>query len=192
MNKSDYKIISGIEEIPLEKLHIRYIPMSNLEKWYKKYNNYDMMSLITSPHVQLMWVFKEHGFCLSHIKKTHYWAERIYRPKVGMNEWTEKYLIKHLKSRYKVFKSIQKYGFREDKCWDKKKKRDRSILIWKEPFWNTRFNLDNPKIKGLEIQNGAGRCATMWVLGHKTIPGKYIEDRKPGACKCENIEKRFK
>lgn len=192
MDKSDYKIISGLEEIPLSELHIRYIPMAKLERWYRAENGYNMMALVNSPHVEIMKIFLKYGFKLSLLMKTRYWSERIHRPEVGIKEWTKKYLIKHLKNRYKTFISLQKHGFLQEKCWDNKKKRDRSILVWKEPFWNTRFNLTNPKIKGLEIQNGAGRCAAAYVLGYKTIPGKHIEDRNPGTCKCENIEKRFK
>ena len=64
MDKSDFDIISDLEMIPLEKLHIRWIPMAKLGRWYHAKDGYNMMSLVNSPHVQLMWIFNEHGFCL--------------------------------------------------------------------------------------------------------------------------------
>jgi len=192
MERSEYNIVSGLENIPLEELHIRWIPMARLGKWYSSKDGYNMMALVNSPHIEIMQIFNEHGFCLERLKKTRYWAERKYRQKLGMKEWTKEHIIDHLKTRYKTFLSLRENGFNQIECWDYIKKRDRSIMVWKEPLWNTRFNLRDAAIRGLEIQNGAGRCATWYVLGHKTIPGKYIEDAKPGTCKCENIEKRFK
>jgi hypothetical protein len=190
MDKKDYRVVSDLVEVPLDKLHIRYIPMSRLERWYKPENGYRMMALVNSPHVEIMQLFQRYGLDYQRLLKTRYAKERLSRVELGMAEWTLKHLKVHFDTRYKFFRSVQKNGFVVSKCWDKKKRRDRSVLVCKEPFWCSRFGpIDG--IGGWEIYNGAGRAASMLVLGYSTIPAKFIEDRKPGSKQWKNVTKRF-
>ena len=191
MDRKDYKIIKDNVSLELDKLHIRYIPMAKLENWYVVMNGYNMMSLVNSPHVELMQIFKDHGLDWARIKKTRYWDERKFRKKLGMKEWAKKYLMSHIKKRYKIFDSISRRGFDCVYCWDHERQRDTSVLVHEKPFWCSRFG-DIPGIEGWEIYNGAGRASAMYVLGYKTIPAKTILDTKPGSKKWENVEKRFK
>ena len=184
VDKKDYKTVSGLVDIPLDALHIRYLPMANLEWFYTAANGYNMMSLVNSPHVKLMKIFLNYGLDWEKIKKTLYCAERKYRKLLGMSEWTKEHLKWHIKKRYKLFKSIQKNGFDPAK-------RNVAVYVSKKPLWVTRFNWPDKKVDGFEIWNGAGACSAMLALGKTTIPGYYIEDAKPGTMKCRNITKRF-
>ena len=135
MKRDDYKIISPLTDIELDKLHVRFIPMSKLENWYEAKDGYRMMSLVNSPHVELMKIFKDHGLDWKLIKKTRYWDERLYRV-LTQSKWTKEKLKFHIKKRWKTFKSIRKYGFDQNKAKDKSG-RDTSILVTKEPFWHS-------------------------------------------------------
>ena len=190
MNPKDYKIISPLTEIELDKLHIRYIPMAHLENWYEAKDGYNMMSLVNSPHVSLMGIFKDYGLDWKRIKRTRYWEERLYRI-LTQSKWTMDKLKFHIKKRWKTFKSIKKHGFVQEKAKDKSG-RDTSILVTKEPFWHSRFGVKFDGIGGYEVQNGMGRASAMYALGYNTIPGMFVEDTAPGSKKWKNVTKRFK
>lgn len=150
-----------------------------------------MMALVNSPHTEVMHIFNTDGFNIKRLMKTRYAAERLARADLGMAEWTRARVKLHLRTRYKTFKSIKKNGFDPARCWDKKKKRDRSVLVCKTPFWCSRFG-PVEGVEGWELYNGAGRAASMLVLGYKTIPAKFIVDRKPGSKEWQNVTKRFR
>jgi hypothetical protein len=59
-------------------------------------------------------------------------------------------------------------------------KRD-EVKVLLSPFWKTRFGLELPWLTGMEIWNGAGRCAAAHVLGLRTIPVLICKDKKPGS-----------
>jgi hypothetical protein len=166
--------------IELSGLHVRYIPQAQLEQfWYGD----DMMALVTSPHVELLRLYVKHGWNLKVLMKTRYANERRSRRELGMAWWTEKYIEGHIWNRIKIYKSLKKNGFVAG---------NRPVEVLKEPFWNTRYKLSDPRIKGNEIWNGAGRCAAAIVLGWTQIPGVWVEDAKPGTMKCEKIDAKYR
>jgi len=185
MDKKDYKITSPLTEIELDKLHIQYIPIAKLENWYEAKDGYNMMALKNSPHMELLEVFDKYKLDWKKIKRTRYYQERQFRI-LTQTKWTKEKLIWHIKKRWKIFKSIKKHGFVPELSNDKL-----SVLVTKKPFWCTRFNEKFDGVGGFEIQNGAGRCATMLYMGKKTIQGYFIEDAKPGSKKWKVITQRF-
>ena len=185
VDKKDFRVVSELVDIPLEKLHVRFIPMAKLENWYEAKDGYNMMSIVNSPHIDLMLIFKEYGLDWARIKKTRYWAERKHR-KITQTKWTKAKLIWHIEERYKLFSSIKKYGLKP------KGSRKKAVLVTKTPFWCSRYAVEIPGVEGYEVQNGMGRVSAAYVFGMKTIVGKYIEDAKPGSKSWENITKRFK
>ena len=181
----DVRPITGeLVDIPLKELHIRYIPMAKLENWWS--GEPTLMNLMTSPHVEVMDIFKDHGFKWGLLKATRYAEERRFRRKVGMPQWNEKYLKQHFRKRYDLFKSIKKNGF------NPAKRASKPVAILKEPFWNTRFMWSNPVVRGLEIWNGGGASSACYALGYETIKGVWFEDAHPGSMKCKDLERKFK
>lgn len=186
MDNSDYRIVSTtLEEIPLKDLHIQYIPMAEPEKFYDGSPN--MMSLLNSPHYNLMVLFRDYGLDWKKIKSTSYWDERRYRFELGNKQWTKDHLKWHIKNRYKIFKSIKKNGYKPELHYDSRKKKDKPVVIALEPIWCTRFNYVNNKLKPKEIQNGAGRCSAMLALEHKKVFGLLAIDAKPGSMQFKNV-----
>ena len=114
VDKKDFNKVSKLTEIELDKLHIQYLPMSKLERYYKKTNGYNLMALMYSPHVEIMNIFDRHGFDIHTLMSSRYAEERLNRRKLGMKEWNKKHLLKHFKTRYETFKSIKKFGFEQD------------------------------------------------------------------------------
>ncbi len=158
-------IIKKWKEVKLADLSVRYIPVvTPIKLW-----NHDM-SLVNSPHVELMKIFKKRGLDINYIKKTRYYKERKHRYKIGMRRWTENYLYYHIEKRYKLFKSIKK-KYKSDK--------ENPICVLKQPFWTTRFGLDEEWMGGLEIFNGAGRCSSLVALGKKTVKVMICKDKHP-------------
>ncbi len=185
----DIKPVDGkTVKVKLEDLNIRYIPMAKLERWWDGHEHgYNMMSLPTSPHVEIMRIFLKHGFDWKRLKHSRYAEERRYRAKVGMTQWdSSKYMKAHFEKRYAILRSLRRSGY------VKKKHGNRPIMILKEPFWNSRFKWNDPLIKGLEIWNGAGRSSAFYALGKKYIPVVYVEDVAPGKMKCKDLERKFK
>jgi len=184
----DVEPINGkIEKVKLEDLHIRYIPMAKLENWWDGHKNgCDMMSLATSPHVEIMRIFRDYGFDWKRLKHTKYTEERRFRAKVGMTQWKSKeYMKTHLKKRMSIFTSLKKHGYKA------KLHKNRPIAVLKEPFWNSRFALINPLIKGYELWNGAGRSSAAYVLGFGEVPAVFYRDKYSGTMKCKDLEDRF-
>ena len=173
-----------VVDIELAKLSIRYIPMAELERWW---DGEPLMALPTSPHVEIMRLMLEHGFDWKRLKKTRYADERRYRAKIGMPEWgRSSYMKAHFRKRYAVLISLQDFGYHP------KMHKNRPVAILKEPFWNSRFKLDNPRVYGYEIHNGGGRTSAAYALGWKTIPAVFYEDCHPGIMKCKDLEGKFK
>ena len=159
-----------LERIPLHNLHIQYIPVvTPIRLW-----NFDML-LKNSPHVEVARSFQDNGFDMDHLLTTRYVQERIRRRELGMRRWSDKKIREHLKTRYKTFKSLKKFGYQESKHGD------RPIMVLEQPFWRTRFGACNYWLQGREIYNGAGRCMAAYVLGWETIPVMMCEDKKPGS-----------
>lgn len=179
MSKDVTPISNSLEPIELSLLHVRWIPQAKLEKFW---NGREIMLLETSPHVELIRMYVD-GFGLKALMKTRYADERRYRRELGMKQWTEQYISEHIQHRIDIYKSLKSRGFIPG---------DRPIEVLKEPFWNTRYNLKDEKIKGAEIWNGAGRCAAAIVLGWKTILGIWVKDTAPGTMRCDKIDKKYK
>jgi hypothetical protein len=181
----DVEPIDGkLVDIPLDNLSIRYIPMAELERWW---DGDPLMALPTSPHVEIMRIFLEHGFDWKRLKHTRYADERRFRARIGMKQWAESpYMKWHFKKRYDLLRSIKKHGFRPNM------RKNRPVAILKEPFWNTRFGMKNPRVYGYEIHNGGGASSACYVLGHKTIKGMWYRDTAPGTNGCPDLEKKFK
>ena len=169
---AEIKVISGIVDIPLDQLHLQYIPkITPLEM----YPGSDPMLMLKSHHVRLLKKIIKYGLNKKVLKKTKYWQERRHRFNIGM-EWSDSRVFEHIKRRWDTYCSLKKKGYN-------KKKGDRKpILILKEPFWHTRFNWESGFLHAPEIWDGAGRVSAAIVLGWKTISCRYCEDAKPGAC----------
>lgn len=185
MKTNDVKPIDGkVADIELAKLSIRYIPMAQLEQWW---DGDPLMALETSPHVELMRMMLEHGFDWKRLKRTRYADERRFRAKIGMPQWeSSSYMKAHFKRRYEILMSLKNKGYKP------KLHKNRPVAILKEPFWVSRFKLDNPKVYGYEIWNGGGRSSAACALGWKTIPAIFYEDCYPGIMKCPDLEGKFK
>ena len=178
----DVRVISKTENVSLENLHVRYIPMARLERWYV---GIEPMLLKNSPHVEMLTLYRYEGLNWDKLMKGRYAEERRARRKdFGQKKWSEDFIKEHIKHRIKVYKSMAK-------AWSPSKD-DKPIMILKEPFWNTRFGQSFDGIVGPEIWNGAGRCAAAWVLNQRTIPAVWVEDCRPGAKECERITRKFK
>lgn len=166
------------KEVKLADLSVRYIPVvTPIKLW-----NHDM-SLANSPHVELLNTIKKYGWDWKVLKKTRYWKERCYRFNCGVKRWTDKYTKEHTKKRWAIYKSLKKKGF---------KKKDSPITVLKQPFWTTRFGLEEEWLGGLEIFNGSGRCAAAVVLGWKTIPAMIAEDKYPSTGKKGKFESKLR
>lgn len=180
----EFKVVSKLVEIPLENLHYRFIPMSFSSAYWP---GQEPMKIGNSPHVEIMKIFKDRGFCDDCLKYTRYCRERLDRGlKYGMEQWlSTKYMKSHLKRRFKILKSLQRKGYRRP---------EKPVLILKEPFWVTRFGFksDSMRIIGPEIWDGGGRCAAAFVLGWETIKAFWVEDAHPGKNSCRKIEGKFK
>jgi len=157
--------------VKLDTLHIQYLPYIPYSKWWY---GLDLMALRTSPHVQMMEVFRDHGFDWNILKQCSYVAERKYRRTgLGRKRWTNAYIKERVRVRYKIFKSIKKRGF--------KHQRECPVTVLEKPFWETRFGTKLPGIQGPEIQNGAGRCSAAYVLGYTHVPAVMVRDAHPGS-----------
>lgn len=171
----------------LSNLHVRYIPVvTPIELW-----KFDM-SLITSPHVELMKIFAKYGLDWERIYKSDYYTERDHRFRIGMKKWTKAHIIDHIKRRYSIFKSMKKNGI------VKKYLKADPVRVLENPFWQTRFGYIDHWLGGQEIWNGAGRCAAAFVLGYWKIPVLWCKDmysssRKKGkfASKLKNVKGVF-
>ncbi len=180
--KYDVKIISALSNIELAGLKYRYIPMAKIEPFW---NGQQMMAIESSPHVEILKVLIKKRWDWDTILAMPYSIERKERRTLhGQKKWTDKYLINHLKTFFELYKSMDKDGY-------KLKLSKRPVMILKEPFWKTRFNLNDDRIVGPEIWNGGHRCACAYVLGWKTIPGYWAEDICPGKMVCSKIEAKY-
>lgn len=167
---SDIKITSKLVEIPLEKLHVQYVPVvTPLEIWKND------MSLVNSPHVELLELIKQHGFDWKRIKRTRFYAVRKHRESVGMKQWTDDKIREHIIQRWKIYNSIFKKGF------STKRSAEKPVIVLREPFWTTRFGFAPDWLKGWEIWDGMRRSSACYVLGKKFVLGYFAEDTKPGS-----------
>jgi hypothetical protein len=161
-------------KVPLKDLHYQYIHnYTPIKLW-----NYDM-SLPNSPHVELLRLIKEDGFNWKRIWQTRYVEERIGRRKLGMKQWTDEHIKKHIRNRWATYKSLKKYGYKK-KLHRTKKGRNYPIRVLLEPFWKTRFGIGRPWLCGFELWDGGGRSCAAHVLGWDSIPAEICEDTKPG------------
>lgn len=174
MANDEVKVASKLQNIPLADLHIQYVHnVTPIDLWRRD------MSLATSPHVELLRLIRGHGLNWDILKDTRYVEERRHRRAIGMKQWTDEYIKRHIKTRWDTYRSLKKHGFDAER-YKKKDGRERPVLILAEPFWRTRFGYDAPWLCGPEIWDGGGRCSAAYVLGWKTIPAKMAADRKPG------------
>lgn len=169
MDKSaDIKIVSKIQPIPLDKLRIRYVPvLTPLKIW-----NYDMR-LKNSPHVELIQLIMKYGMDWDMIMKTRYVKERQHRYVCGLDKWTEEKIIAHVIKRGKIYKSLRKYGY------SKKKEHGNPVIVLEKGFWKSRFEVKEKWLKGMEIWNGAGRCAAAYCMGWDFYPAVLAKDKYP-------------
>jgi len=180
-NDSDVKPVTGeYQEFMLSDLHIQYIPVVTPIKLWK-----NDMSLKNSPHVELMRIFKHCGNDWSRIQHTRYVQERRRRGEIGLN-WDEKRLKIHLSRRHNVLKSIRSKGFKKDMRGEK------PVRILEKPIWKTRFNLEEPWLKGYEIWDGGGVCSALYALRYKTVKAIIVEDRYPGTGNKGRYEEKLK
>lgn len=179
--REDLEVISDLVDIPLKKLHIQYIPVvTPIELW-----NYDM-SIKNSPHVELLSIIDEFGFDWEVLKKTRYWVERRHRYSIGFKAWDKKHLKNHIKKRWAIYKSLKKSGYRH------KLRERRPLIVLKQPFWKTRFELEEYWLKGYHIVDGGGISAAAYFLGYETLPGYYVKDKFPGSKKKGMFEHKLR
>jgi len=168
----DLEISSELVDIPVKRLHIRFIPVvTPMFFWAND------MSLGNSPHVELLDLIKEFGLNWNVLEETRYWAEREHRYKIGFKDWDKKKIKTHIKRRWGIYRSLKKSGYRH------KLRGDKPVIVLKKPFWKTRFGLDYDWLKGPSIWDGGGICAAAYYLGYETIPGYYAKDKYPGSKK---------
>ena len=173
-----------VVDIPINNLHVQFVPAANPWKFW---HGYDMMALRTSPHVEILEMYVKHGFNKELFMQTSYFKERQERRTIhGRTNWTDKYIFEHINNRIKIYDSLKKKGYKH------KLHKYHPILVLKTPFWETRFGEKHDGVVGPEILDGAGRCSAAYVLGWKTIPGMWVEDRSPGTKKCKVWEGKFK
>ncbi len=185
MKKDEVKVISKLVDIPICDLHTQYVHnVTPIELW-----NYDM-SVLTSPHVELLRYIKKHGLNWKGIWKLRYVAERKNRYKIGLTLWTDKHLRDHIIKRWEIYKSLKHRGYKP-KLYRKKNGEERPVEILKKPFWETRFGFDAEWLHGLEVWDGMGRIASAIVLGWDTIPAVWVKDRYPGTKKKGRFEKKL-
>lgn len=176
----EVKVISKIESIPLEKMRVQYIPvLTPIDIW-----NHDMR-LKNSPHVELIQLIIKYGMDWNMIMKTRYVKERQHRYICGMKKWTEKHIKEHVIKRWKIYKSLLKYGY-------SRKLEGKPVIVLEKPFWKSRFGLKEPWMKGYEIWNGAGRCAAAYCLGWTHYPGVWARDRYPKSGKKGKFESKLR
>ena len=141
------------------------------------------MWLPSSPHVELMEIFLRYGFDTPRIFNSRYFKDRQYRNSVGLN-WPDKKILEHVKKRYGTFKSMKK-GYDKNKC------KTVPIVVLVEPFWKTRYNVNEEWLGGFEIWNGAGRCAAAYTWGDRDVPCVFAKDVEPGTMK-SHLDKKLK
>jgi hypothetical protein len=177
----DLEITSDLVDIPVRNLNIRYIPVvTPIDMW-----NHDM-SLKNSPHVELLKAIKEVGLDWEALSKTRYWLERKHRFDIGFKDWNKKKIKTHIKRRWAIYKSLKKSGFRP------KLRGEKPVVVLKEPFWKTRFGLDEKWHKGPQIWDGGGVCVAAYFLGWDTIKGYYAKDKYPGSKKKGTFEHKLR
>lgn len=132
------------------------------------------MWLPTSPHVELMEIFRDHGQNKEKIKLSRYYMDRQYRRVQGQTRWTDSRIWEHIKKRHKTFKSIKKHGFDKSRCTGD------PIRALNKPFWSTRYGAGEAWLYGPEIWNGAGRLSALYVLGVSRVPVVIMADVRPG------------
>lgn len=163
-------VIKGRKELKLDSLNYQFVPIvTPIKLW-----NYDM-ALKTSPHVELMRLFLDHGLDWEKIEETRYFKERVRRHDLGLRQWTTTRIKEHVQRRYAILRSLKRAGYR------KKLYRDKPVSILKKPFWSTRFEYKKDFLTGKEIWDGGGRCAAAYALGWETIPIVYYCDVSPGS-----------
>jgi len=174
MANDEVKVVSKLQNVAVADLHIQYVHnVTPIDLW-----GHDM-TLATSPHVELLRLIRKHGLNWNILRDTRYVKERRTRYALGMKQWTDEYIKRHIKTRWNTYKSLEKHGF-DPKRYKKKDGRERPVLILGEPFWRTRFGYDAQWLSGPEIWDGGGRCSAAYVLGWTNVPAKMAVDRKPG------------
>jgi hypothetical protein len=173
---NEIEVVKPNVTMNIDLLHIRYIPkLTPINVWKAgAASAMELMSLITSPHVELMTIFRDYGKDWTRIMGGRYVEERRHRRACGMARWTEEYIKYHIHKRWDIFKSIRKHGLDYRKC-----RRD-PIVVLKEAFWKTRFGAVDIWLQDHEIWNGAGRCSAAYVLGHARIKATLSQDKYPG------------
>lgn len=167
--------------IPIADIQCQYIPvLSPLELW-----NYDLR-LKNSPHVELLRIICAHGYDWNIIMKSRYAQERQRRFIMGLERWTDEYIREHVQRRWKIYKSLCKYGY------SKKIEKDKPVVVLEKPFWKTRFGADEKFLKGKECWDGFGRLSAACLMGMKEYPVVIARDRYPGSGKKGKFEDKLR
>lgn len=185
----EIKIKSGnMSIVKIANLRVRYIPvLTPIDIWAAgAKNSFDMMSIVTSPHVELMTIFRDHGVDWDRITRSRYFDERRHRHRLGMLRWVDEYIRHHIKIRHDVFKSIKKHGYKLKKC------REDPVVVLSTPFWKSRFGRSDIWLNGFEIWNGAGRCSAAYVLGITKISVCMAVDKYPGTAYKGKFESKLR
>jgi len=167
----EFKIISGLVDIPLDTLHHQYKPKLTPMELYP---GLDPMHVFKSHHVGILKLIKKVGLNFKKLKHHPYFQERRHRYNIGMTAWTDGYVMKHLERRWETYRSLKKNGY------NKKLAKEKPVIVLKEPIWETRYGWKSGFLHGAEVWDGMGRVSTAILLGWKTIPGYYAEDAMPG------------
>ena len=166
-------------------LHYQYIHgVTPIDLW-----DYDM-SVPNSPHVELLRTIIKSGMDWEKLKKTRYVEERRLRFKLGMDRWTDEHIQEHIKVRWKIYRSMKKYGFKAE--FYKTKHHSYPVRILGAPFWQSRFGFNAPWLHGPEIWDGGGRSAAAYVLGWDSIKAIKCVDVAPHSKQKGEFEKKLK
>lgn len=168
----EIKIIKPVE-IEVNSLHHRYLP--KITPMYILGYKPDPMHISRSPHVKLLRTLVKYGFNKRKLKQTKYFQERRHRYSLGMPKWTDSWIFKHIQIRWKIFKSLEKYGYNQKKCGNK------PVIILEKPLIETRFDWDPGFLNGFEVYDGFGRSSSAYVLDWKKLPAMLAVDNRPGA-----------
>jgi hypothetical protein len=180
---NEIRKVAGPLDVNPGELYYQYIPgLIDESVWHND------MSVPNSPHVELvelmLLMVQGPGFDWDVLKKTRYYQDRTYRMDRGIG--SDEYIKTKMLARYRVLKSIREHGL------DKKQSNKAPIIVLRKPFWQTRFNCQEPWLSGMEIWDGGGRCAIAHVLELKTVPVYVYEDAYPGTCRSDKFEKKMK
>lgn len=173
----EIKYITKTTTIPIEKLHLRYVP--HVEPLHL-YNN--DMRLKNSPHVEMLYLIAIHGFNWDKLKNSRYVQILKHKHIMGINGYGTGEILNTLNNAWRTYISISRRGVRDRK----------GVIVLKTPFWVTRFGCKKEKIKGMEIWKGVWVCAAASFLGITKVKGRMAKDAYPGSKIKGDFEEMYK